>query len=294
MKVSIIVPVYNTKKYLKRCLDSLINQSLEDIEIIIVNDGSTDDSQKVINKYHKKYPTKIVPIVKENGGPGIARNYGIKKAKGDYLGFVDSDDWVDPSMFKKLYKLATKGHDFIICDYVKIHKGNKSHVLKGFTGSFFDHQQAVLYSTDTAFSCNKLINKKLFDKDLLYTEGWYEDLATIPLLLTNAKSPAYLREPLYYYKFRSGSITNSNNLKTLGVIRSWGRLLARANPRYQQEIVFAVARNISSFLKFKPEHTTQFLSFAKEHQDTISKNIYYQEALRQGKLNDLFTLTNEK
>jgi glycosyltransferase involved in cell wall biosynthesis len=262
------------------------------MEIIVVNDGSMDRSQKIINKYHKKYPSKIIPIRKRNEGPGIARNCGIKKARGDYLGFVDSDDWVDPDMFRKLYKAANREHDFVICDYVEIEKKRKC-VLKGFTGIFFDHCQAVMYSTDAAFSCNKLIKKSLFDS-LKFTDGWYEDLATIPLLLTNAISPAYIDSPLYYYKKRSNSITNSNHMNTLGVIRAWKRLLSQANTRYQQEIVFAVARNIVSFLKFKPKYASQFMTFAKEHQDMIASNIYYQEAIRLGELNDLYASTTLK
>ncbi|MEC0271443.1 glycosyltransferase family 2 protein [Paenibacillus anseongense] len=286
-KVSIIVPVYNTKKYLIKCLDSLFMQSLKDIEIIVVNDGSSDDSQLVINKYIKKHPDKIITLIKGNEGPGIARNYGIKIAKGDYLGFVDSDDWADPEMFKKLYNIADKGHDYIVCDYIRVQKDGSRSVFKGFSGISFDHHQAVIYSTDTAFSCNKLIKKSLFET-FPFTGDWYEDLATIPLLLTNASSPAYVEAPLYYYTKRSGSITESNNIKTLGVICAWERLLTQANPRYQQELVFAVAKNILSFLKSKPNYATHFMAFAKEHQDTIERNIYYQEALRLGKIKDLF------
>ena len=94
MKVSVIVPVYNTYDYLNKCLDSLVNQSFKDYEIIIVNDGSTDDSEKIIKKYQKKY-SNIKYYYKENGGLSSARNYGIKYANGDYIAFVDSDDYVD-------------------------------------------------------------------------------------------------------------------------------------------------------------------------------------------------------
>jgi hypothetical protein len=149
-----------------------------------------------------------------------------------------------------------------------------------------------MYSTDAAFCCNKLIKKSLFDS-LSFTGGWYEDLATIPILLTNAGSPAYVNKPLYYYRKRSNSITNSNHIKTLGVTRAWGRLLAQANSQYRQEIVFAVAKNILSFLKFKPKYASQFMKFAIEHKDTIASNIYYQEAIRLGELNDLYASTME-
>ena len=93
-KVSVIIPVYNTLEYLPKCLDSLVNQTLDDIELIIVNDGSPDDSHKLIKEYCEKYPN-IKYYKKKNGGLSSARNYGIKKAVGEYIGFVDSDDYVD-------------------------------------------------------------------------------------------------------------------------------------------------------------------------------------------------------
>ncbi|MEI3251451.1 MAG: glycosyltransferase family A protein [Candidatus Gastranaerophilaceae bacterium] len=93
-KVSIIVPVYGVEKYIDKCLDSLVKQSLKEIEIIVVNDGSQDNSQKIIDKYVKRYPDKIKSYIKENGGQGSARNYGLEKANGEYIGYVDSDDFI--------------------------------------------------------------------------------------------------------------------------------------------------------------------------------------------------------
>ena len=91
--ISIIVPIYNTESYLEKCLDSLVNQTLKNIEIILINDGSPDNSEKIIKKYLKKYSDKIVYYKKENEGQGVARNYAIKLARGEYLTFVDSDDF---------------------------------------------------------------------------------------------------------------------------------------------------------------------------------------------------------
>ena len=93
-KVSVIVPIYNVEKYLKKCLDSLVNQTLDDIEIILVNDGSKDNSKQIAEKFANDYPNKIIYLEKENGGLSSARNYGLKHAKGDYISFVDSDDYV--------------------------------------------------------------------------------------------------------------------------------------------------------------------------------------------------------
>ena len=107
-KVSIIVPVYNTEKYLRKCLTSLVNQTLSDIEIIIVNDGSPDNSKKIVEKYLKEYPDKVKYFEQPNGGQGSARNLGLTKASGRFIGYVDSDDYVDLSMYQKMYDEMNK------------------------------------------------------------------------------------------------------------------------------------------------------------------------------------------
>ena len=113
--VSVLIPVYNVEKYLSRCLDSLINQTLTDIEIICVNDGSTDGSLKILKQYQEK-DNRIVIVDKKNGGLPSARNAGLDRARGQYVGFVDSDDYVEPSMFETLYKTAKKKNsEVVIC-----------------------------------------------------------------------------------------------------------------------------------------------------------------------------------
>ena len=124
-KVSVIVPVYNVEKYLERCLDSLINQTLEDIEIICVNDGSKDNSPKILEEYKNK-DNRIVIFNQENAGLSVARNSGMKIAKGEYIGFVDSDDWVDLDFFEKLYNSAiSSGADIAVADFVREHPNKK-------------------------------------------------------------------------------------------------------------------------------------------------------------------------
>ena len=105
-KVSVIVPIYNVEKYLPKCLDSLVNQTLDDIEIILVNDGSLDDSRKIAKEYSEKYKDKIIYLEKENGGLSDARNYGIPYATGEYIAFLDSDDYIDIDAYKQMYEKA--------------------------------------------------------------------------------------------------------------------------------------------------------------------------------------------
>ena len=116
-KVSIIVPVYNVEKYLHRCMDSLINQTLKDIEIIAVNDGSTDSSLSILREYEKK-DTRVIVINKKNGGLSSARNEGMKYTSGDYITFVDSDDWLDINSLEEMYKTSVNYNcDLVMCSY---------------------------------------------------------------------------------------------------------------------------------------------------------------------------------
>ena len=116
IKISVIVPVYNMEKYLSKCLDSLLNQTLEEIEIIAVNDGSTDLSASILQTYESK-SDKITVISKENGGLSDARNHGFLHAKGDYVAFLDSDDFVDCDMYRVMYEKAKEGdYDIIECN----------------------------------------------------------------------------------------------------------------------------------------------------------------------------------
>ena len=133
-KVSVIVPVYNTEKYLEKCLNSLVQQTLDEIEIIVVDDGSPDNSQAIISKYAEQYPNKIISLKKKNGGLGDARNFGLEYAAGEFIGFVDSDDWVDTKMYETMYKEAINGYDIVLCDYIELTDGKYDHISKAFWG----------------------------------------------------------------------------------------------------------------------------------------------------------------
>ena len=142
MKVSVIVPVYTTETYLEKWLDSIINQDFNDYEIIIINDGSTDDSNKIINKYVEKY-SNIKAFNKQNGGLSSARNLGIEKANGKYLMFVDSDDYIEPNMCEIMINTIKKYNvDIVRCNYRFIN--NK-----------------IVEDNINSISCNKILKKVL-------------------------------------------------------------------------------------------------------------------------------------
>ena len=196
VKVSIVVPVYNSERYIGRCLDSLINQTLQQIEIITVNDASPDDSIKILKKYEEKYPGKIVVIdSKENLKPGGARNLGIDFAKGEYIGFVDSDDWVENNMYEELYNKAKENDTDIVDSYYTLSKGpgesgkalsaDRSDV----TGVInVEKRKKLLVYTGSV--CSKIYKKSfLKEYNLRFpSKVFYEDNEFVPLTLLHAKS----------------------------------------------------------------------------------------------------------
>ncbi len=217
MKISIIVPVYNVKDYLKKCLDSLINQTLKDIEIIIVNDGSTDGSREFIDNYASNYPNIIKVIHKENGGLMSAWTTGVKQSQGEYIGFVDSDDYVMLNMYEKLYSYATENDvDIVISNYIIDNKQYGSHPIKDgkYTGENLDktikqHIFPSPYTYSISMSrLTKLYRRNIILDNLKYTESQsrtFEDRYIMPAAILSANSIYYTSEAFYNWILREGS-----------------------------------------------------------------------------------------
>ena len=208
MKVSIIVPVYNVEIYLRKCLDSLVNQTLEDIEIIVVNDGTKDNSQSIIDEYAAKHPDKIKAYIKENGGLSDARNFGIKRATGDYIGFVDSDDYVETTMFEKLYNKAISNNlDIVMCGVKLVYEDTNvpdreinMSVLQDIT-SKEDLKSSATYIYPVVW--NKLVKRDLIINEENFIEFkkgiWFEDVHWYLRLLPYLSNMGIVNEPLYNY-----------------------------------------------------------------------------------------------
>lgn len=205
--VSVIVPAFNAEKTIERCLNSLINQTLTDLEIIVVNDGSTDKTVHVINSLKSD---KIKLVNQKNSGQGIARNNGIKLAKGDYIGFADADDSVDLNMYKSMYDAAVKHDaDLVQCGIIDI-RGNVSHMraadIEGLV-TINDHEEyAVNYFRalkHTNEVCNKLIKKSfLLDNNLWFDDTrlvFSEDLLLNIKMLSHLNRVYYINKPFYFY-----------------------------------------------------------------------------------------------
>ena len=230
--VSIIVPVYNVENYLRRCLDSLVGQTLQDIEIIVVNDGSPDNSQLIIDEYVRKYPGKVFGLIKENGGLSDARNFGIPHAKGKYLGFVDSDDYVEITMYEKLVACAEEEEaDITTCGYCGIdEQTGESRIYQVGDMTLFNQNifecPKLLYC-NAPYAWNKLYRRELFEKtEILYPKGLlFEDISTTYPLMLYANKISRVPEPLYYYILkREGAITATYSENITQILLSLGRM----------------------------------------------------------------------
>ena len=254
IKVSIIVPVYNVEEYLARCLDSLVNQSLKDIEIIVVNDGSPDNSQKIIDNYCKKYKN-IKSFIKENGGLSDARNFGIEKAQGEYIAFLDSDDYVTIDMYMEMYNKAKSGNfDMVVCDlnYVyddKIIKASCN--IKKDTNNIKD----VMLNIYPA-AWNKIFKRNLMDKGIRFKKGvWFEDVEFIYRLLPYINTIGVVHKTFNQYVQREGSITNTINKKLYHYIDNWNGIVEyyKKNNLYEEyklELEYCYVRYIyATFIK---------------------------------------------
>ena len=224
-KVSIVVPVYNTEKYLDKCLDSLVNQTLKDIEIICVNDGSTDSSLSIIEKY-AEIDSRVVIVNQVNQGQSAARNSGIKIAQGEYVGFLDSDDWADLTMFEKLYTQAKDlDTDITMCSITTFNELTNEYsitdpymTLDLFPKSFENSSFTVNETFDFIFRIcvtpwNKIYRTKfLRKKNIKFVEKLnFEDNVFCIETMLKSNSMSVLKEPLVFYRVASTTSYSHSN-----------------------------------------------------------------------------------
>lgn len=216
--ISVIVPVYNTKQYLERCLSSIQKQSLASIEVIIIDDGSSDGSSAICDKYVGIDP-RFKVIHKENEGLAAARNDGISVARGQYVMFVDSDDWVEQEFCEKPFLIAKEtGSNLVVFGYTEFSETHKErHVQPLIQGNITKEDALIRYWNQTrAYAWNKLYKRELFN-GIVYPVGrLYEDDAVTHRIVHRANKIWFLNESLYHYRLlRKGSITSSRTRKMM-------------------------------------------------------------------------------
>lgn len=215
-KVSIIVPVYNVEKYLQKCLNSLINQTLKEIEIICVNDGSTDNSWQILENFAQK-DARIKVFSQKNSGQSVARNVAIEQATGEYLGFVDSDDWVDLDFFENLYNTAKKYNCDIACAGFKRCKRFRKSIRKFYKEvkiySDINDKVRIDKLPEHNYLWNKIYKREKWD--FKFTEGRiFEDMAILIKILFKYDKMVTVPKTYYNYRKTQGSTVTLTNTKS--------------------------------------------------------------------------------
>ena len=289
-KMSVIVPVYNVEELLPKCLDSLVNQTFDDYEVIVVNDGSPDNSQKIIDDYYKKYPNIIKPLKKENGGLSSARNFGLKYASGEYILYVDSDDWVSNDMLKMMYETALKDDsDIVVCKMWNVVSDRNIKINNG----ILNFNVFKRYILNNPSACCKLIKKDiLLHPELFFLENHhYEDIAVVPAFCLYAKNISFIDDYLYYYLLREGSIMHQKSYtdKLNDIFDSLNNLTnifikKDAFDKYKDELEYLYIEHLlhAASLRFLPydegiSSINRICDIMKEKFPNWSKNKYYKK-----------------
>lgn len=240
IEVSVIVPIYNVEKEIRRCIESLVNQTEENIEIILVNDGSTDNSGNIAKEYAEKYNSKIRYYEKENGGLSDARNYGVKKAQGKYISFVDSDDYVNIKLYKELKEYMNQEYDLVKFKIIKVDEKCKE--LEKNDSPIFNNKSGeeaynILYCNDkmTDVAWAYLYKREFFiNNKFEYSKGLYhEDFGLTSLIILKAKKVASTDVEGYYYVQTQNSITRGNEKnaykRNIDLLKHYDNMIEKIN-----------------------------------------------------------------
>lgn len=239
MKLSIIVPVYKVEEYLGECVDSLLSQTIDDYEIILVDDGSPDNSGKIADEYAAVNPDMIRVLHIDNGGQGRARNFALDIAKGDFVGFVDSDDWVTHDMYEKMYtRAAETGADVVVCDFMERFADGRESMLPA---SLQDN-----WLGSAGSSCNKIFRRSLVGALRFPVGLWYEDFYFSAVMLLRSKHTEFIAEPLYIYRRGQESTMHNNNaVKNLDVLTIMDMLEKEMLPAgYKDDFEFFLVNHV--------------------------------------------------
>lgn len=253
--VSIIIPIYNAECYLERCLNSVINQTYKNIEIILINDGSKDNSINICKKYRSN-DERVVIINQDNFGVSYSRNIGINHAKGKYILFVDADDSIDINMVENMLKLATKYNgDCIICNYDD-GKNNYKQPNEEIEQIFTDEaiKRFLIHNSLKGMLWNKLIKRKYFENNMFDTTvGYAEDAQVVWKLIKKMNSIVITSHTYYHHYINDDSISNKKfSANKFSEIKVWSDILldVEANYREYMNIIYARYGSVCTFMLY--------------------------------------------
>jgi len=241
--ISVIVPVYNSETYINQCIDSILNQTFSNFELILVDDFSQDNSPKICDDYSKKDKRINIIHKNKNEGSSLARKTGLNFATGDYIQFVDSDDWIEPDMLEKLYqKAVVENNDLVICN-VYYFENNKKDIIKQ---DFSKSDKISLIKNIIAIKSKAYLFNKLIKRDLLSIVNFPEDSRSEDYVITvqniyNSQSIGFINDPLYNYRYNSLSLSNNEETKLRGLLeenKNWRLLLLYLKEKYNNLSIF--------------------------------------------------------
>ncbi len=299
-KLSIIVPCFNSEKYIGRCLDSLMNQDFDDFVVLVIDDGSTDRSAAIISDFQQRYPQRIDYFYQKNSGIACARNAGLDQVKTEYFGFLDSDDYVRPQMFSRLLKKAEQTQaDLVACGFEWVYEGSRKKNTLTQEGPYAPGKEMMLGLF--AVLWNKVYRTEFVrSTGLRFLNGYrYEDASFLYRLVPYVRKVDFLLEPYIFYVQRPGSITHTHNEKVKDMVFVFQDILDFYQKNgfyedYQRELEYIFIRFFlgNSFLRSvqikdkEDRQLTMKLSWdmLNEHFPEWKKNPY----LHQGGLKNLY------
>lgn len=288
IRISVIIPVYNVEKYLRKCVDSVLRQNYPLHEIILVDDGSTDGCPEICDAYAREYPEKIRVIHQENQGLSGARNTGIEASGGDYLSFIDSDDYIDPDMYDALADAIQKNSaDIAICSmWIEKENGEKYRREAFDEEHCWSKEEALVELNSFRYTgisaCDKLYKKELF-RDIKFPHVLYEDNFVMYQLFAKCSRVAYTSKPLYHYIQRFGSISRNKGEVSLLPLEAYRQQLAffqKEYPRiaYAAEAAYVFAHiaiynlHVRKGLRCEKALTSMLLKESRKYLVSVMKN----------------------
>lgn len=290
--ISVIVAIYNVEKYLSRCIESIINQTYQKLEIILIDDGSQDNSLEIALKYAKK-DKRICVMAKENGGLSDARNWGLRIAKGEYYSFIDGDDYIAVHMLERLYnELYLSAADIAVCDFKKVYEGseekNRNVDVSTFSTQIYRSKDVIYklilkYDITYSVAWNKLYRKNLFD-GIEYPVGKiHEDEYITYKLLFKACKIVHIEEKMYFYLQRNGSIMrrpfSEERFCKIEAYKQRADFMINKNMFVAESVriyLWAYYEYINRFKKFYPEKEIKLEKYRREY---VKECIYYKHYL---------------
>lgn len=274
-KLSIVVAVYNLEEYLPRCLDALVNQTLKEIEILCVDDGSTDSAPKIIDDYQEKYPDKVKAFHKPNGGEFTTRNYGLERAIGEYVTFVDTDDYVEPNWAEKLYTAAKDNNaDMAVCGFERIDLATGKVVGKDMT-TYGNCVKEINSKDDFMVFINPAPWNKIYKrekvKDLRFLDfRGFNDMIFLASSYTKIKKIAFVPDVLYHYYLRYDSQIHTVNEQD---VANFKKYLLELKKLYEQENQYESMKEVLDLLAFLHLGVSVMYRASYDKQITIKKMI---------------------